>query len=65
MGYENEVDQLVAVDIALESMRDSGYDLATAVGGVVRPRHIIRRVQGQSLDFPCRSSAKTYCVKCL
>ena len=32
MSYENEVGQLVAVDVALESMRDSGYDLATAVG---------------------------------
>lgn len=35
MSYENEVGQLVAVDVALESMRDSGYDLATAVGEVV------------------------------
>lgn len=35
MNHENEVGQLVEVDVALESMRDSGYDLPTAVGEVV------------------------------
>jgi len=35
MNSENEFGQLVAADAALESMRDSGYDLATAVGEVV------------------------------
>lgn len=34
MNYE-EHGQLIAVDLAMESMRDSGYDLSAAVGEVV------------------------------